>query len=209
MGLCIFPARAGTPRRWPCRGQPRAGWPATAAPARGSSGRKLESCRIRLKVCRRYLMDPCTTPVKFGADRPKNKKVMGPCTFPARAGSLSLATPRPAHGSPPWLAGYTPPSLGSSGRKFESCRIRLKLCRRYLMDPRTTPAKFGADRQNIKKVFGTMYFPGQGGQAGRGRWPAGKAPLCRGKLSPSAPSRGCPASENFKFVRSRPNSVGV
>ena len=153
-------------------------------------------------------MDPCTTPVKFGADRPKNKKVMGPCTFPARAGSLSLATPRPAHGSPPWLAGYTPPSLGSSGRKFESCRIRLKLCRRYLMDPCTTPAKFGADRPNNKKSFWDYVFS-RPGQAGRGRWPAGKAPLCRGKLSPSAPSRGCPASENFKFVRSRPNSVGV
>ena len=166
MGLCD---KARQPSPWSRRGRhtaARRGWLHAAFPP-GSSGQKIKSRRISLKLCRRYLMDPCTTPVKFGADRPKNKKVMGPCTFPARAGSLSLATPRPAHGSPPWLAGYTPPSLGSSGRKFESCRIRLKLCRRYLMDPRTTPAKFGADRPNNKKVFGTEYSPGQS-RAGRG-----------------------------------------
>ena len=69
------------------------------------------------------------------------------------------------------------------------------------------PVKFGENRPKNKKVSGTVYFPGQGRQAA-GR-PAVKAPLGRGKLARSAPSPGCPASENFKIVRSRPNSVGV
>ena len=43
----------------------------------GCRGRKFESCRIRLKLCRPYVMDPPTTPAKFRVDRPKHNRVMG------------------------------------------------------------------------------------------------------------------------------------
>ena len=103
---CVLsrPEKGGS--RWPRRGQHKAarrGWPSTAAPSPGSSGRKFESCRIRLKLCRRYLVDPCTTPVKFGADRPSNKKVFGTMYFPGQgrqaaslAGGEGASRPRQA-----------------------------------------------------------------------------------------------------------------
>ena len=98
-------------------------------------------------------------PVKFGEIWPKDKKVFGTVYFPGegrQSAALGLAEASPRAGM---LASYRGAvSWLQWTRKIESCRIRLKLCRRYLWDPCTTPAKFGENRLKDKKVFGTVLF---------------------------------------------------
>ena len=86
-----------------------------------------------------------------------------------------------------------------------SCRIRLKLCRRYPLDPCAMPMKFGKNRPKDKKVFGTMYFPGQGRYAAALALPR-PAPCWLASYRGAFP--GLPVDENLKVVGFAPNFAG-
>ena len=162
MGLCD---KARQPSPWSRRGKHTAagrGWLHAAFPP-GSSGQKIKSRRISLKLCRRYLMDPCTTPVKFGANRPNNKKVFGTEYSPgqsragrgagfAEAGPVAgLASLRGAFPGLQWTKTLklsdSPQSLQAvpHGPMYHACQV---WCR-------------SAKEQ---KSYGTVYFPGQSRQ---------------------------------------------
>ena len=96
-------------------------------------------------------MVPSDVHAKFGADSPRNKKLLGTPFSPGRAGS-GLRAGREPRGERR-LTG--PLSRVPWQQKIKSCRIRLKFGGRSLMVPSDVHAKFGADSPRNEKVFGT------------------------------------------------------